>query len=196
MAVRTIRARPSFFTTKVSVKDDFPAKRIDKIMRFNANPRQRSTASRMVNEGAHSVVRIAQEIAHAEFKPRSGGRRPRPGTLHYVTSFFTEEATQDSIGRLVAKFGNRHPAATIIEFGARRHYIVQHERLLVFPFKKGATRTQPGRGVGAGVVGNWPTEFQTPGATTARKQVVDHPGSPAFHIIGRARTAYLSRVRR
>lgn len=187
--------------TKVSAKRDFPQRRIDRIRLLNANPSTRSAASHLVNAAADSVIRIAQEIANAEFKPRSGGRRPRKGSRHYVTSFYHEEATQDSIGRLIAKFGNRSPIAWYVEKGVWPHEITakaggEQSGNLVFPYNPKATRTQPGRGVTAGTRGTWPTEFFEAGSVINSSYSVNHPGSPAFRILERAREAYMDRARR
>lgn len=202
---RTARGAP--IRDRIQVTSQTPQKTFDRIQRFNATPGTRSAAAHLLNESARSMIQIAIDIANSEFKPRSGGRRPRKGTRHYVTSFFLEEANQDSIGRMTVRFGNRHPAAGYIEYGTRPHEIPPPEfgsgtgpafatGHLIFPFRPDATRTQPGTGRTAGTVGNWPTEFGEPGSVRMyTNEPVNHPGSPAFHIIARAKAAWLDRNR-
>jgi hypothetical protein len=178
--------------------------RMQKILNFAADPKKRSAAARLLNNDAQGVVRIAKEIAHNEFhEDRDEGRRPEPnqGKPHYVDSFKISPATVESLQRMTVQWGNAHPAANIIEHGARPHKIVAgmqgsgtgpaiSQGRLIFPYKEGASRTNtPG-----GPPGNWPANFGT-GAKRARVKAVNHPGSPAFHIMRRAIRTYKRRNR-
>jgi hypothetical protein len=203
--IRTSATREAVIRGEVKVKSDFPQALIDKVTHFNANPRSRSAAAQIINDGGRSMIRIAQEIAHQEFKPRTGTRRPRPGSLHYVSSFYFEPATQDSIGRFKARWGNDHPHASYLEYGAPRHFIPKNAGTgkgkvngvpgyVIFPYDKNATRSQPGRGRGPGTVGTWPAEYTMENWTFSRQ--VDHPGHKAYRIMERAKKAYQAQARR
>lgn len=185
---------------------------IARTMQLNATPRGRATAARILNYHARRIVKIAEEIAAAEFRQdRPEGRRPpeNQDKPHYVQSFKILPATQVSINRQEVRWGNTHPAAHIIEKGAREHTITARTRypyasgtglgpgqpgFLVFPYKPGATRANtPG-----GPPGNWPVDFangRRGGGSKAVVPEVQHPGSPAFRILERAIRRYRESAR-
>lgn len=178
--------------------------RLQKLLNYAADPKRRAAAARMLNSDAQGVVRIAKEIASKEFhQDRDEGRRPPPnrGKPHYVDSFKIAPATVESLQKMTVKWGNSHPAANIIENGASAHRIEAgmqgsgtgpafDQGRLVFPYRAGASRTStPG-----GPPGSWPANFGS-GAKRARVKAVNHPGSPAFHIMRRAIRTYKRRNR-
>lgn len=177
--------------------------RAERVRQLNENPRSRATAARIVNREARRIVAIAEEIARDEFRQdRSKERRPadNQGKPHYVESFKIAPGTERGLNTMVAKFGNTHPAAHIIERGAGPHKIEGSEiasgtgpslgrKELRFPILFGgqgpANRVHtPGGppGTWAVNVGKWLT-----------KDEVNHPGSPAFHIFRRAKQRYKQR---
>jgi hypothetical protein len=186
-----------------AVRIELSARREAMVVRLNADPRRRAAASRVVNDQARRVIQIAREIARAEFKNRSDRRRPRPGTPHYVDSFKIAPNTQASIDRTTVRFGNTamtedgRPLGVIIEFGADPHKIGERGMasgtgpvfgttgtFMRFPYRTGATRSKRG-----GPPGDWPTEFGE-AQEFFGVGVVNHPGSPAFHIFSRAVERY------
>lgn len=180
----------SWYDTRIEVTAFEPTSSQEHIRLLNSNPRTRATASRQLNDTGRSILRIAREIALAEFRTRSEGRRPRPGSPHYVDSFFFHPATQQSIEQMTVSVGNSHRAARIIEKGARPHKIPRvsgtgrgtnngAEGYVVFPYQKNSSRYRyPGQ------PGSWPTEY-TRENTRAMIQV-EHPGQEGFHIMARA----------
>jgi len=180
--------------------------RTDKILNYAADPKRRAVAARLLNTDAKGMVRIAQEIADDEFRQdRVQSRRPEDnrGKPHYVNSFTIKPATVETLQRMVVVWGNSHPAANIIEHGARPHVIASgmqgsgtgpgfQRGRLKFPF-----RPPPGSGnvnTPGGPPGTWPPNFGG-GARTASIKQVNHPGSPAFHIMRRAIKRYKRRNR-
>lgn len=175
-----------------SIKVDVSRLQRRKLVDFNANPRQRAAASRILRHEARNFVGICQSIAEAEFRTDRPQKRRRSKGPHYKDSFFYTPATQDSIGRMRVGFGNRHPAANIIEGGSQPHSIPSSgETYLRFPFKPGAARSRLG-----GPPGDWPTDFRQGGKVYSQVGSVHHPGTPAFRIIRRARERYRARARR
>lgn len=194
MTTRVVRSNKggggSFLDTHVEIRSNLPTSAQDRIRLLNANPRTRATAARRLNNGARGIIREAKRIAAVEFRIRSEGRRPRPGTPHYVESFFFQPATEATIEGMKVTIGNRHPAARIIEKGAQPHKIPstpgtakgRHPRggtgYLIFPYAKDSLRYRyPGQ------PGSWPTEH---GKATRYSKQVQHPGQEGFHIMARA----------
>lgn len=180
-----------------------PQQTVERILTLNGNPRTRAAASRKLNRLAHTVVDEARAIAATEFRTdRPQERRPpesREHGAHYVDSFEIKPNTAEGINRLTIRWGNSHPAARIIENGARPHIIAAGERFasgtgpyttsgkLVFPYRP-PPRSQLAHSPG-GPAGQWPVDFASGrrgGGRTAVVAQVNHPGSPAFHIFRRA----------
>lgn len=180
-----------------TVKVDLGRRQRRQVDIFNANPRTRAHAARIVNHGAHRVIAIAREIAEEELhNDRPKERRRHPDSPHYVDCFFVTPTTMDRINRVVAGFGNNHPAAAYIEHGGGGEHTItavvggENSGNLVFPFRKGASRGGPGQ-----PPGDWPVRFGEAGSQRMSVYSVTHPGSPAFHIIRRAREAYRRQAR-
>lgn len=172
----------------VSVEGDFSAKRIRHILDLNANPRTRAVAARHINHGTRTVIGYAQEIAAAELKNDRPEERRRTSGKHYIDSFVVLPNTVDSIGRMVGGFRNTHPAANIIEHGARPHEIhATNAPDLIFPHTRDSSRGGPRKSPGS-----WPV---TGGDELFVGPVARHPGTPAYRIVKRARDRYRSTLR-
>lgn len=186
------------FTT--SVKIDAPDIRADRILDLNRNARTRATAGRYINHGSRQLIEIIQQIADAELKEDRPQERRRTQGPRYRDSWDVMDNHVDNIGRLVGGIYSTHHAARLIENGSPPHSIPQGgTTYLAFPFQPGATRSKRG-----GPKGNWPVNFgeglEWSGDTAVSTDFfgdaqVNHPGTPAFRIVERARRRYRERAR-
>lgn len=176
------------FTT--SVKIDAPELRADRILDLNRNARTRATAGRYINHGSRQLIEIIQQIADAELKEDRPQERRRTQGARYRDSWEVMDNHVDNIGRLVGGIKSTHHAARLIENGSPAHTIPKGgTTYLAFPFQPGATRSKRG-----GPKGNWPVDFGGDADFFGDAQV-QHPGSPAFKIVERARRRYRERAR-
>lgn len=188
---------PTFTTT---VKIDAPQLRADRILDLNRNGNTRATAGRYINHGSRQLIEIIQKIADAELKEDRPQERRRTAGPRYRDAWRVVPNRMDNIGRLVGGIECTHHAARLIENGSPPHAIpAGGPSYLAFPFQPGATRSKRG-----GPKGNWPVNFgeglEWSGDTAVSTDFfgeaqVNHPGTPAFRIVERARRRYREQAR-
>lgn len=136
------------------------------------------------------IIKAARKIARAELQNnREEERRNRAttrGKPHYIDSF-RAGAPDLSGGRVRGVLFNDSPAKNFIEHGTKRHRIRARGKAK-FPVSS---------------MRQWGRDYETQrepyveyGAAVPEKRYVNHPGSPAFKIVERAKAEVLSRHRK
>jgi hypothetical protein len=172
--------------TSLRVRSDVPAdalKGLDAVARRKMGP----VATQLGKDIVEIAVRITREelVNDRENSRRSTGvtnaGKASRDHEHYIDSFKVG-APDLSGGRVRVVVRNTHPAAHILEFGADPHDIEpQSGPLLVFPYH--TTR----RGGG---------DYARGGGRPFKSPLVDHPGTPRYEILTRARQEAQGRKRR
>lgn len=166
-----------------------------KLRRLLADPRRRSGVVTLLNNEGRKMREIAEQISEDELHRRPDDRRTPESLAHgkeYHDSWRVVPAKEQGYDKITVKIGNDHPAARIIENGAKPHTIQapsdDPRDALVFPFIGPVGRGGPGRKGGFAVPwGSAPEFFGTE---------VNHPGVGAHRIGRRARDTYRKRSKR
>lgn len=171
------------------IKVDVGRTREGRLPYLNSDARRRSTAGRVINNGVRMMIREIQNLADAELREERPDDRRRTEGPRYRDSFLPLVNTQKSIDKLEGGFKSTHHFARGLEKGTGRHDIWgRPARPLRFPFIPNATRSQRG-----GPPGNWPILYAK--GNRRADVFVDHPGTPAFQFVARARRKYRQSAR-
>lgn len=168
------------------LKVDLSGNLARRIPHLNSDARRRTTAGRIINNGTRRMIREIQKLADAELKERPEDRRRSQGP-RYRDSFEVLDNHAPNIDRLEGGFISHHPNARRLEFGTREHRITPRGNYdLVFPWDGPSRHSGPRK-----PPGSWPVEFDEFNEHVSRG--VNHPGTPAFKFVERARRAYHGR---
>ena len=176
------------------------------------SPKARATLARVANDESRKIVVIAQQLANEELHRRPANRRTKASLEHgaeYHDSFVIIPADTSNPSKVRAGITNTHPAAGIIEHGARSHNIPlgdPGEKKLRFPGDddggytvrkelRGGIRTKDFWGRNPrrreGVAGQWPLI----GPPWVFREGIGHPGSEPKRILARAADRYRKSTR-
>ncbi len=165
------------------LKVDLGTTREQRIPHLNSDPRRRTTAGRIINNGVRSFIRDLHDLAVAELKPGRPQSRRRSQGPAYEDSFVPLENHAPNIDRLEGGFKSVHPNALRLEYGTQEHVIPSSGKMLRFPWDgpsiHGGPRKPPG---------SWPVDFTDDNEHFSRG--VNHPGTPAYHFVSRTRAKY------
>ena len=158
------------------------------------DPRRRGVVTRILNAESRKILKVAEELAEDELHRRPDDRRSKESLAHgkhYHDSFRIIDAKERN-GRLQAGITNDHPAAMVIEKGAKPHPIdaSDPDHPLFWPL---SVRSSAG---GVGQLGSFPVTFEEAQSGSGAALQVDHPGVQPHRIMRRARDTYYQRARR
>lgn len=173
------------------IKVDVSRQRLERLPHLNSDARRRTTAGRHINDGVRDMIEEIQRLADAELREARPDDRRRTDGPRYRDSFRPLPNTQASIDKLVGGFESTHHFAWGIESGTPEHPIWPSSGTsgrLIFPFDPTATRSKRG-----GPPGTWPIVITDDNRVF--RTLVNHPGTPEFRFVQRARERYRRQAR-